>query len=546
MLLDVKKLSVSFAGFTAVEDITFSLERGKTLAIAGESGSGKSLTALSIIGLLPKEARRGGEIIFYSEENPVVLSSFNETNWQEWRGNRIGMVFQEPMSALNPVMPVGDQIAEVLRRHKGWENEKARTASVEWLKKVQVPDAERSYGKYPHQLSGGQKQRVMIAIAMCCEPAILLADEPTTALDATIQLEILALMKKLQEESGTAMIFITHDLGVAKHIADELLIMYRGKMVEQGSAAVILQQPRHPYTQALLACRPSVDAKGKRLVTIADFGKEEPGQQVAIATASEEIILKVQDAAVWFPEQVNWLGIAKDHFKAVNGVSFELNKGEVLGLVGESGCGKSTLGRTLLGLEPLHSGEIFFNGNDISHFSEAEWRHVRKDIQLVFQDPYASLNPRMTIGHALMEPLRFRMNLSKKEAKNKALQLLELVKLSADSFDRYPHQFSGGQRQRINLARALSLQPKLLICDESVSALDISIQAEILNLLSDLKRELNLSMLFISHDLSVVHYISDRVLVMKEGKLVESGTADDVLLHPKDTYTQRLVDAVLS
>jgi len=544
-MLILRNLFISFAGHAAVEGLSFALEKGKTLAIVGESGSGKSMTALAIMGLLPPGATQSGEILLQTEGKEIALSQLSEKEWQTLRGAKIGMVFQEPMSALNPVMTIGRQITESLQLHKKLDAAQAKAAAIQWLKKVQLPFPEKTFDKFPHQLSGGQKQRAMIAMALCCEPLLLLADEPTTALDATIQKEVLLLMKKLQEEMGTATIFITHDLAVARYMADDILVMLRGKAVEQGSMEAVLQHPREPYTQALLACRPSPEQKGKPLPTVAGFMAGKQDKEAAFAVPQKptsEVLLKANDVSVWY-EAPKGFGKKSEAYQAVKGVSFELFKGEVLGLVGESGCGKSTLGRSLMGLQPVKAGQLFFEGRDLSHLSEKEWRKVRRQIQLVFQDPYAALNPRITVGDALTEPMRVVLGKSGREARTEARRLLDLVQLPESALQRYPHQFSGGQRQRINIARALALQPELLICDESVSALDISIQAQILNLLQELQRELGLTMLFISHDLGVVYYISHRVLVMQAGKLVAAGSADDILLHPKDAYTQRLVAA---
>jgi len=401
-------------------------------------------------------------------------------------------------------------------------------------------------------LSGGQKQRVMIAMAMCNHPALLIADEPTTALDVTVQQEIIRLMAYLQQEHQSAMIFITHDLALAATIADEVLVMYKGEMMEYGPAAKVLQSPQHPYTQALLASKPSPEKKGYHLPIVADFLEAAKAQQTVVpllrtpslpADITASPLLQVSNLRIWFPTEKNMLGKPVDYYKAVDDVSFTLRKGEVLGLVGESGCGKSTLSRSLVGLLPVHSGSINFDGEDLAALPIREWAHVRRKIQMIFQDPYSSLNPRMTIGDMLTEPLLVHNMVPKQGLKKEALRLLDLVQLPAESMNRYPHQFSGGQRQRIGIARALSLRPELLICDESVSALDVSIQAQILNLLKDLQQEFNLTYLFISHDLSVVHYISDRVMVMHAGKIVESGEAEQVLKHPQDIYTQRLVAA---
>lgn len=546
-ILTVSNLRISFGGpqvFTAVEDISFSIEQGKTLAIVGESGSGKSLTALSLMGLLPSNAIVSGNIQLRTKEGVFEINE--NTHWNNIRGEKMGMVFQEPMSSLNPVMTIGRQLTETILQHQQLNEKQAKALAINWLVKVQLPQPEKIYSRYPHQLSGGQKQRVMIAIAMCNNPALLIADEPTTALDVTVQQEVIDLMAALQKDFGTAMIFITHDLALAAKIADDVMVMQKGKVVEQGSAKEVLTAPKHLYTQALLACRPNAEHKGKPLPVVADFlsGAKREVQQAYDTPVVGDTILEANNLRVWFTVQSNWLGKPTEYFKAVEGVSFELKKGEVLGLVGESGCGKSTLGRTLIGLLPVYEGEVKFNGNNIAGYSQKDWRNIRKEIQLIFQDPYASLNPRMSIGDMLMEPLAVHNIVPRSERRKEALRLLELVQLPADSMQRYPHQFSGGQRQRLGIARALAVRPQVLICDESVSALDVSVQAQILNLLKDLQREFNLSYLFISHDLNVVHYISDRVMVMQSGKIVEAGTAEQVLKHPADDYTKRLIEAI--
>jgi len=551
-ILSVKDLQITFAGkdsFTAVNNISFSVGKGKTLAIVGESGSGKSLTALALMGLLPKTAALQGTLSLKTNGTQVILTN---DHLQLIRGKDIGMVFQEPMSSLNPVMTVGKQLRESILIHQKISRDAAKQLATDWLAKVQLPEPAKMYDRYPHQLSGGQKQRVMIAMAMCNHPALLIADEPTTALDVTVQQEIIRLMAYLQQEHQSAMIFITHDLALAATIADEVLVMYKGEMMEYGPAAKVLQSPQHPYTQALLASKPSPEKKGYHLPIVADFLEAAKAQQTVVpllrtpslpADITASPLLQVSNLRIWFPTEKNMLGKPVDYYKAVDDVSFTLRKGEVLGLVGESGCGKSTLSRSLVGLLPVHSGSINFDGEDLAALPIREWAHVRRKIQMIFQDPYSSLNPRMTIGDMLTEPLLVHNMVPKQGLKKEALRLLDLVQLPAESMNRYPHQFSGGQRQRIGIARALSLRPELLICDESVSALDVSIQAQILNLLKDLQQEFNLTYLFISHDLSVVHYISDRVMVMHAGKIVESGEAEQVLKHPQDIYTQRLVAA---
>ncbi|MCD6063793.1 MAG: transporter ATP-binding protein [Flavipsychrobacter sp.] len=552
LVLSVKDLNIAFMGereFVAVDDLSFSLEKGKTLAIVGESGSGKSLTALSLMGLLPANARTQGTVELYNKR-AYSLHTATASEWQGIRGNLIGMVFQEPMSSLNPVMKIGKQLTETILTHQVLSAKQAKLLAIDWLSRVRLPDPERIYNRYPHQLSGGQKQRVMIAMAMCNRPALLIADEPTTALDVTVQKEVIDLMQELQQESKTAMIFITHDLALAAQIADDALVMYRGQAVEYGNAAAVFSEPTHPYTRALVACKPSAEHKGSPLPVIADFmdGKQQD-ERIAltpsVTISHGEPLLTVNDLKVWFADEKNWLGKPLHHYKAVDGVSFTLQKGEVLGLVGESGSGKSTVSRSLMGLLPIREGQMIFDGKDLARLSAGEWRKVRQDIQMIFQDPFASLNPRMSVGDMLQEPLMAHNIVPAAERTREARRLLDLVHLPSDAFRRYPHQFSGGQRQRLGIARALALRPKLLICDESVSALDVSVQAQILNLLKELQAEFELSYLFISHDLSVVHYISDRVIVMQAGHIVETGDVHQVLTHPVHEYTKKLVASIV-
>jgi peptide/nickel transport system ATP-binding protein len=449
------------------------------------------------------------------------------------------------MSSLNPVMKIGKQLAEAILTYQSIDKATAKQQAIDWLCKVQLPNPEKLYDRYPHQLSGGQKQRVMIAMAMCNNPVLLIADEPTTALDVTVQQEVIALMKELQTEHHTAMIFITHDLALASQIADDVLVMYKGEVMEYGKATDVLQNPQHAYTKALLACKPNADNKGKRLPVVADFLQGEPPATIYNTDVPiGDTVLHVNNLRVWFTENKDWLGRPVNYFKAVDDVSFELKRGEVLGLVGESGCGKSTISRSLMGLLPVHEGQIIFNKEDLAMLSQKEWVRIRRQIQMIFQDPYASLNPRMTVGDMLMEPMRTHSIVPHSELKKEAQRLLDMVQLPTDSMKRYAHQFSGGQRQRIGIARALALRPQLLICDESVSALDVSVQAQILNLLKDLQREFKLTYLFISHDLNVVHYISHRVMVMQAGHIVEAGDATQVLQQPHHDYTKRLIAAM--
>ncbi|MEZ5016803.1 MAG: ABC transporter ATP-binding protein [Flavipsychrobacter sp.] len=545
-ILDVEQLSISFGDkdvFVAVNDLSFSLEKGKTLAIVGESGSGKSLSALSIIGLLPKEAHVTGTATLCIAGADYVL--MGKEHKKGVRGKLIGMVFQEPMSALNPVMKIGKQLKESITIHQQLNNNEAKTLAVEWLGKVKLPNPSGIYDRYPHELSGGQKQRVMIAMAMCNNPSLLIADEPTTALDVTVQQEVVLLMKELQREHNTAMIFITHDLNLAAKTADSLLVMYKGDVVEHGAIKAVLEQPQHKYTKALLACRPSPDQKGKQLPVVADFLNDTlPKDRAYKVTATKDSILEVDELKVYFEQKKSLFSKVPNFFKAVDGVSFQIKKGEVLGLVGESGCGKSTIGKALMGLLPITDGKVLYEGKDLASLDSKGWNAMRTEMQIIFQDPFASLNPRMTIGAMLMEPMKVHHIVPTQELEDEAKRLLDMVHLPHDAMKRYPHQFSGGQKQRLGIARALALRPKLIICDEIVSALDVSVQAQILNLLKELQEKLGLSYLFISHDLNVVHYISDRVMVMQSGKIVEIGNADQVLLHPSHEYTQALVEAI--
>lgn len=538
-ILSVKGLHITFDGqpFSTVRDLSFMLGRGKTLAVVGESGSGKSLTALSLMGLQPRNAQVTGDITLTLGRRPVNLA--NNTFLRTMRGKDVAMVFQEPMSALNPVMKVGKQLAEAILAHNTISKKAAIALAIDWLAKVQLPQPQLMYERYPHQLSGGQKQRVMIAMAMCNHPALLIADEPTTALDVTVQQEIIQLMSYLQQEHDTAMIFITHDLALAAQIADHVLVMYKGEMVEYGTAAQVLQQPAHPYTRALLASRPSQTHKGQVLPTVADILEGNTTTPAALPPIPPgNVLLDVQHLGVSFAQT------GGGYYKAVDDVSFTIRKGEVLGLAGESGCGKSTISKAIVGLVHATDGSIMFRGKDLTSMLPRDRRDIRTGIQMIFQDPYSSLNPRMSIGDTLMEPLTIHNIVARHEVNKEAMRLLDIVQLPAAAMHKYPHEFSGGQRQRIGIARALSVRPELLICDESVSALDVSIQAQILNLLRSLQREYQLTYLFISHDLNVVHYISDRVMIMQAGKIVESGDASQVLEHPQHPYTQRLMAAM--
>jgi len=562
-LLRINDLTIDFVSesetTSALKNISLSVDRGEILAIVGESGSGKSVTALSILQLLASTAKfTSGEIIFSEDgNNEIDLSRSPNKELQKIRGNKIAMIFQEPMTSLNPVFTCGIQVAESIQLHKKISTNEAKQQAIEWFRKVKLPEPEKVFSKYPHQLSGGQKQRVMIAMAICCKPSLLICDEPTTALDVTVQKNILQLIKELQEEQKMGVIFITHDLGVVSEIADKIAVMYKGNIVETNSRKEIFVNPQHPYTKGLLACRPVFHQKGERLPVVGDFLETidnrpqtivKPAKldtSTVVRGQSSMVLLSVKNLSVRFPVKKNLFGRSISFTKAVDDVSFEVIKGETLGLVGESGCGKTTLGRTLLRLIEPTAGEIIYNGIDLTKKTSDEIISLRKDIQLVFQDPYSSLNPRLTIGSAIAEPLKVHGQYkNEKQRKEKVIDLLEKVNLDSKHFDRYPHEFSGGQRQRIVIARALALNPSFIICDEPVSALDVSVQAQVLNLLNDIKKEFGFTTIFISHDLAVVRYISDRIMVMHKGKIVEQGAADEVYYHPKNEYTRNLIDSI--
>lgn len=575
-LLEIKNLVTEFRSedetTKAVNDISFTLDRGETIGIVGESGSGKSATALSIMRLIPNPPGKitAGEIIYHSKsEIPVDLVKLPEKEMRKLRGNEIAMIFQEPMTSLNPVYTCGDQVMEAILLHQKCTKEEAKQRTIALFNEVQLPRPVSIFERYPHQVSGGQKQRVMIAMAMSCNPNILIADEPTTALDVTVQATILDLMRKLQREHDMGIVFITHDLGVIAELADKVMVMYQGKIVEQGTVLEIFSNPQHPYTKGLLACRPPLDNRLHLLPTVADFMKldrkgnmienkqsiREVTQRLSITKEErinsqkklyvQEPILQVKNLKTYFPIKEGILGKVVDHVTAVDDVSFDVFPGETLGLVGESGCGKTTLGRTILRLIEPTAGRIIFDGKDITNIGFEEMRTLRKDIQIIFQDPYSSLNPRITVSQAIMEPMQVHGILGNDIArKRQVLDILHRVNMDKSHFYRYPHEFSGGQRQRICIARALALNPRFIICDESVSALDVSVQAQVLNLLNELKLEFDFTYIFISHDLSVVKFMSDRMVVMKKGKIEEIGDADAIYNDPKRDYTKKLISSI--
>lgn len=556
ILLEVKNLSIRFAQgdkmLSAVNDVSFNIKRGALTAIVGESGSGKTMTALSFLQLLPKEAEMRGQLLFHPHLHTTLdLATASKKQIRKIRGNEIAMIFQEPATSLNPLFTCGYQVSESLLLHKKLNRKQAKAKTIELFHQVELPLPEEMYKKFPHQISGGQKQRVMIAMAMSCSPSLLVADEPTTALDVRVQKNILILLKKLQQQQQLSMLLVTHDLDLVNAFADEVLVMCNGMIMEQGKTKDILHNPQHGYTKALIACKPNQYSKGKKLPVVSDFTgdtvlQSDKAQPIPVPVFSDHPMLQVKNLKVHFTSKRNFLQTPISAVKAVDDVSFSVMKGETLGLVGESGCGKTTLGRCILQLIRPSSGTIWINGQDMQTLNEKNLRKYRKDFQIVFQDPYGSLNPRKSIGDAIMEPLIVHgLHENNAIRREKVMQLLEQVNIDKDSYSRYPHQFSGGQRQRICIARALALEPALIVFDESVSALDVSVQAQILNLISELKSTLHFTSIFISHNLSVVHYISDRILVMNGGKIVEQGTADDILLRPKEPYTRELIASIL-
>ncbi|MGE9315187.1 ABC transporter ATP-binding protein [Niabella sp. CJ426] len=558
-LLSIQDLSISFITEEnvnkALQHVSFEVKPGEIVALVGESGSGKSVTSLSVLRLLPSPPAvvNSGQILFCEDgRHTSDLLHLTDKELRQVRGNKISMIFQEPMTSLNPVFTCGQQVAEALLNHKKISKQQAKLEALEWFEKVKLPDPASIYKRYPHQLSGGQKQRVMIALAMCCKPSLLICDEPTTALDVTVQKNVLELIKELQRETGMGVIFITHDLGVVAQIADRAIVMYRGSIIEEGRVKDIFSNPQQPYTKALIACRPVAHQRGTRLPVVADFLDADKKQQPAapLSHQHEPILpanklITVRNLSVHYTQKKNWLGQPINYTKAVDDISFDVYENETLGIVGESGCGKTTLGRTLLQLIPATKGTIVYKNEDLGSYSASRLRTLRRQLQIVFQDPYSSLNPRKKIGAAIEEPLLVHGIIkSATDRKKKVVALLQKVGLLPEHYNRYPHEFSGGQRQRIVIARALALQPSFIICDESVSALDVSVQAQVLNLLNDLKKEFGFTIVFISHDLSVVRYISDRIIVMNKGKIEEMGAADDIYENPQTAYTQRLINAI--
>ncbi|MDO5636065.1 MAG: ABC transporter ATP-binding protein [Myroides sp.] len=554
-IIKVDQLSISFLQEQiwkqVIHSISFQVFPNEILGIVGESGSGKSVSSLAVMGLLPKNNSKfnTGSIYFKEQE----ITHLSEKSFQKIRGKKISMIFQEPMSSLNPSIKCGDQVAEILKTHTQLSESNIKNEVIRLFQQVKLPDPPTLFNKYPHQISGGQKQRVMIAMAIACKPQVLIADEPTTALDVTVQKEIIHLLKDLQQENGMSIVFISHDLALISEICDRVLVMYKGEIVEQGKVSKIFHEPEHLYTKALIASRPSLDVRLKRLPTIQDYLNEK-GQSAAVTTNEraqhlkklyeQKPLLRVVNVEKEYVAKTNLFG-KNEYFRAVDKVSFEMYEGETLGLVGESGCGKSTLGNAILQLDPATNGQIFYKDKDITKLSKKELKELRKEIQIIFQDPFASLNPKITIGEAILEPMKVhKLYANDKERKEKVLELLEKVGLLPEHYDRYPHEFSGGQRQRIGIARTIAVNPKLIICDESVSALDISIQAQVLNLLNDLKDNFGFTYLFISHDLAVVKYISDQIIVMNKGKIEEQNEADALIANPQQPYTQRLIDAI--
>ncbi|MDH7913649.1 ABC transporter ATP-binding protein [Winogradskyella sp. SYSU M77433] len=554
-LLQVKDLNVSFFKDDLEKQITknisYDILPNEIVAVVGESGSGKSISSLALMGLLPKGISKitSGSIIF----NEKDITNSSEKEFQAIRGKEIAMIFQEPMSSLNPSMRCGVQVEEILKQHLDLSSKEIKSEVINLFEKVKLPNPKRIYKAYPHEISGGQKQRVMIAMAIACKPKLLIADEPTTALDVTVQKEILELLKDLQKETKMSILFISHDLSLVSELADGVLVMYKGEIVEQGDVKTIFNSPKENYTKALIGARPSTEVRLKKLPTISDFMSGDIEKTIITESDrkshhkklySQSPLLEVINVEKTYFNKTGWL--SKDEgFNAVDGVSFKVYPGETIGLVGESGCGKSTLGNTILQLDKATSGQIFYKGEDITNLKASEMRQLRKDIQIIFQDPFASLNPRLTVGNAILEPMKVHnIGTSNTDRKAKVVEILENVGLDAEAYNRYPHEFSGGQRQRVGIARTIALEPKLIVCDESVSALDISVQAQVLNLLNTLKEKFGFTYIFISHDLAVVKYMADQLIVMNKGKIEEIGDADKIYESPEKAYTKKLIHAI--
>ncbi|MGB3573485.1 MAG: ABC transporter ATP-binding protein [Phormidesmis sp.] len=576
-ILDVRNLSIVFpiksGAIKAVKSVSFSIEPGQTLGLVGESGSGKSVTSLALIGLLESSTQVSGEVWFCDpsapDAKPVDLLKLSLEARRQYRGKLISMIFQEPLTSLNPVYTCGDQLIEALRLHRNLNGKAAEESAIALFEEVKLPEPKQVLGRYPHQLSGGQQQRVMIAIALAGNPAVLIADEPTTALDVTIQSTILDLLRDLQAARGTAILFITHDMGVVSQIADRVAVMYKGDLVEIAPVYDLFADPQHPYTQGLLNCRPRPNKQLRRLPTVSDFMSVSEDKEITATVRTEaekaellaevspveveqhrlslieqQPLLKVVDLTKGFPVSHGFFG-KKTEFRAVDSVSFEVYPGETLGLVGESGCGKSTLSRCLLRLIEPTSGSVDFDGKSVLDLGSEEMRRLRREMQIVFQNPYGSLDARQTIGSAIMEPMRIHgLGGDEKQMRSRTANLLERVGLDASAMNRMPFEFSGGQRQRVCIARTLACEPKFIICDESVSALDVSVQAQVLNLLKDLQQEFNLTYIFISHDLSVVKFVSDRIMVMNKGRIEEIGPSEAIYNSPQKAYTQQLIAAI--
>tara|TARA_R110000787_G_scaffold28923_5_gene78780 strand:+ start:17004 stop:18692 length:1689 start_codon:yes stop_codon:yes gene_type:complete len=553
-ILDIKNLTISFGNkkstIEVVHGISLHINENEIVGVVGESGSGKSVTAMAILGLLPKKNTFiGGEILF----NKKDLLKKSKNYIRKLRGNDIAMIFQEPMTALNPSITCGNQVSEIIKLHLKYSTSKAKKETISLFEKVKLPRPREIFNSYPHQISGGQMQRVMIAMAIACKPKLLIADEPTTALDVTVQKEIILLLKEIQKETKMSMLFISHDLGLVSEIVDRVAVMYQGNIVEEGSAFQVFKIPKEDYTKALMASRPSLDVRLKELPTIASLADN---SFKSIEITPQERALKHKELYTKTPI-LEILNLKKEYYSnagffnknkvvnAVNEVSFKVFEGETLGLVGESGCGKSTLGKAILQLEKATSGSIKYRGKELTKLKPSELRNLRKEIQLIFQDPYSSLNPRMLIGEAIMEPMRVHhIGKNDRDRKTKVLNILNRVELDDSYFNRYPHELSGGQRQRVGIARTIAMEPKLVVCDESVSALDISVQAQVLNLLNELKDDFGFTYIFISHDLAVVKFMADQLLVMKDGKIEEIGDADEIYANPTKEYTQKLIEAI--